>query len=84
MAEPMTFAQTIRDIVRRHGGLPTRLLQVLRDVQDRLTWLPSETLDQVAEELGLSPDKVRGVAEFYSFLYTSPRGSYDILFSDNI
>ncbi|HCB14340.1 MAG TPA: NADP oxidoreductase, partial [Gammaproteobacteria bacterium] len=28
--------------------------------------------------------KVRSVAEFYSFLYTTPRGRYDILFSDNI
>ena len=84
MAKPMTFAQTVRDIVRRHGGLPTRLLQILREVQDHLTWLPSEALEQVAEELGLSPDKVRGVAKFYSFLYTDPRGSYDILFSDNI
>ena len=84
MAEPMTFAQTVRDIVRRHGGLSTRLLQILREVQDHLTWLPSEALEQVAEELGLSPDKVRRVAEFYSFLYTNPRGSYDILFSDNI
>jgi [NiFe] hydrogenase diaphorase moiety large subunit len=84
MAEPMTFAQTVRDIVRRHGGLSTRLLQILREVQDHLTWLPSEALEQVAEELGLSPDKVRGVAKFYSFLYTDPRGSYDILFSDNI
>jgi len=80
----MTFAQTVRDIVRRHGGLSTRLLQILREVQDHLTWLPSEALEQVAEELGLSPDKVRRVAEFYSFLYTDPRGSYDILFSDNI
>ncbi|MCB1824675.1 MAG: NAD(P)H-dependent oxidoreductase subunit E, partial [Candidatus Competibacteraceae bacterium] len=80
----MTFAQTVRDIVRRHGGLPTRLLQILREVQDHLTWLPSEALEQVAEELGLSSDKVRGVAEFYSFLYTDPRGCYDILFSDNI
>ncbi len=84
MAEPMMFAQTVRDIVRCHGGLPTRLLQILREVQDHLTWLPSEALEQVAEELGLSPDKVRGVAKFYSFLYTDPRGSYDILFSDNI
>ena len=84
MAEPMTFVQTVHDIARRHGGLPTRLLQVLREVQDHLTWLTPETLEQVAEELGLSADKVRGVAEFYSFLYTDPRGSYDILFSDNI
>ena len=84
MAEPDTLTQTVHDIVQRHGGMPTRLLQILRDVQDRLTWLAPETLECVAEELGISPVKVRGVAEFYSFLYTAPRGSYDILFSDNI
>ena len=84
MAESSTLAQTIREIVQRHGGMSTRLLQILREVQDHFTWLPPETLDQVAGELGVSPDKVRGVAEFYSFLYTEPRGSYDILFSDNI
>ena len=84
MAESDTLTQTVHDIVQRHGGMPTRLLQILRDVQDRLTWLAPETLECVAEELGISPVKVRGVAEFYSFLYTAPRGSYDILFSDNI
>ncbi len=84
MAESDTLTQTVHDIVQRHGGMPTRLLQILRDVQDRLTWLAPETLERVAEELGISPVKVRGVAEFYSFLYTAPRGSYDILFSDNI
>lgn len=75
---------TVRDIIQRHSGLSTRLLQILRDVQDQLTWLSPETLDWVAEELGISPHKVRSVAEFYSFLYTAPRGCYDILFSDNI
>ncbi len=84
MAESSVLALTVRDIVQRHDGLPTRLLQILREVQDSLTWLSSATLNQVAEELGISPDKVRNVAEFYSFLYTEPRGSYDILFSDNI
>ncbi|HAS86443.1 MAG TPA: NADP oxidoreductase, partial [Candidatus Competibacteraceae bacterium] len=84
MAESSTLAQTIRDIVQRHQKLPTRLLQILREVQDRLTWLSTEAINVVAEELGISPAKVRSVAEFYSFLYTAPRGSYDILFSDNI
>ncbi|MDG4551406.1 MAG: NAD(P)H-dependent oxidoreductase subunit E [Candidatus Contendobacter sp.] len=84
MAESDILTQTIHEIVQRHGGAPTRLLQILRDVQDRLTWLSPETMDRVAEELDLSPIKVRGVAEFYSFLYTAPRGSYDVLFSDNI
>ncbi|MDS4057464.1 MAG: NAD(P)H-dependent oxidoreductase subunit E, partial [Candidatus Contendobacter sp.] len=84
MAESDALTQTVCEIVQGHGGMPTRLLQILRDVQDRLTWLSPETLNRVAEELHISPVKVRGVAEFYSFLYTAPRGSYDILFSDNI
>ena len=84
MAEPDELIQTVHDIVQRHGGLPTRLLQILRDVQDCLTWLSPEALERVAEALDISPVKVRSVAEFYSFLYTAPRGSYDILFSDNI
>ncbi|HRZ22540.1 MAG TPA: NAD(P)H-dependent oxidoreductase subunit E [Candidatus Contendobacter sp.] len=84
MAEPDALIQTVHDIVQRHGGLPTRLLQILRDVQDCLTWLSPEALERVAQELDISPVKVHSVAEFYSFLYTAPRGSYDILFSDNI
>ncbi|HRC71896.1 MAG TPA: NAD(P)H-dependent oxidoreductase subunit E, partial [Candidatus Competibacter sp.] len=84
MTESSVFVQKIRDIVQRHQKLPTRLLQILREVQDSLTWLSAEAITTVAEELGISPDKVRNVAEFYSFLYTEPRGSYDILISDNI
>jgi [NiFe] hydrogenase diaphorase moiety large subunit len=84
MAEPDALTRTVHEIVERHGGMPTRLLQILREVQDSLTWLSPETLDAVAGELGVPPNKVRSVAEFYSFLYTAPRGSYDILFSDNI
>ncbi len=84
MVESSMLTETIRDIVQHHSGMPTRLLQILRDVQDRLTWLSPETLERVAEELSISPNKVRSVAEFYSFLYTTPRGRYDILFSDNI
>ena len=83
-SESRTPTERVRDIIQRHSGLSTRLLQILRDVQDQLTWLSPETLDWVAEELGISPHKVRSVAEFYSFLYTAPRGCYDILFSDNI
>ena len=82
--EASVLVQTIRDIVQRHQKSPTRLLQILREVQDSLTWLSADAISAVAEALGISPDKVRGVAEFYSFLYTEPRGSYDILISDNI
>ena len=84
MTDSSVLVQQIRDIVQRHQKLPTRLLQILREVQDSLTWLSLDAINAVAEELGISPDKVRNVAEFYSFLYTEPRGSYDLLISDNI
>ena len=45
MAEPDALIQTVHDIVQRHGGMPTRLLQILREAQDSLTWLSPETLD---------------------------------------
>ncbi|HCB14339.1 MAG TPA: hypothetical protein DEP36_12340, partial [Gammaproteobacteria bacterium] len=64
MVESSMLTETIRDIVQHHSGMPTRLLQILRDVQDRLTWLSPETLERVAEELSISPNKVRSVAEF--------------------
>ena len=34
--------------------------------------------------LGVPRTKIEGVAGFYSFFYTQPRGKYRILFSDNI
>jgi protein-histidine pros-kinase len=37
----------VRDIVQRHGALPTRLLQILREIQDDLRWLPAEALEPV-------------------------------------
>jgi [NiFe] hydrogenase diaphorase moiety large subunit len=84
MAESSTLAQTIHDIVQRHQSMSTRLLQILREVQDSLTWLSPAALECVAEELGMAASQVGRVAAFYSFLYTEPHGSYDILFSDNI
>lgn len=61
--EASVLVQTIRDIVQRHQKSPTRLLQILREVQDSLTWLSADAISAVAEALGISPDKVRGVAE---------------------
>jgi [NiFe] hydrogenase diaphorase moiety large subunit len=43
--EPSTLGQTVSEIVQRHGNLPTRLLQILREVQDSLTWLSPEAMD---------------------------------------
>ena len=71
-------------IAGRWAHDPARLLQVLREVQEDCGYVPPRALMLVARDLRLSYSRVAGVASFYSFLYTEPRGSYRVLFSDNI
>ena len=60
------------------------MLQILREVQEACDWIPPEAIDRMQVTLGVPRTKIEGVAGFYSFLYTQPRGKYRILFSDNI
>jgi [NiFe] hydrogenase diaphorase moiety large subunit len=70
--------------IERHGDDPGHLLQILREVQEACDWIPPEAIDRVERRLHLPRTKIEGVAGFYSFLYTRPRGKYRVLFSDNI
>lgn len=71
-------------VLARHGAQPQALLQILRELQDLLGWLPREALLQVAGALGLTLAQVEGVAGFYRFLHTRPVGAYRVLFSNNV
>jgi len=71
-------------LLARHQFAPHRLVQILREIQVQLHWLPREVLIQVAQALHLSLAHVEGVASFYHFLHTEPVGDYRVLFSDNI
>jgi [NiFe] hydrogenase diaphorase moiety large subunit len=66
------------------GREPTQLLQVLRETQESLGYLPPGALERVSDALGVSIARVRGVVAFYSFLYAEPQGEYRVLFSDNV
>jgi [NiFe] hydrogenase diaphorase moiety large subunit len=71
-------------IVARHGDDATRLVQMLRDVQDALHWIPPLAIDELAERLGLPRARIEGVAGFYAFLHTDAPCRYRVLFSDNV
>jgi [NiFe] hydrogenase diaphorase moiety large subunit len=80
----LEIEQAVTGAMDRLGDEPSRLLQVLIDVQDRLGYLPPASISAVATALGLPRSRVEGVAGFYSFLHLEPVGEYRILFSDNI
>ncbi len=74
----------ITTLCARHGNQPQALLQVLREVQLELQHIPAEAARLVAQQLGQPLSRVLGVVGFYAFLSTTPRGRYEVLFSDNI
>src|SRR5512141_467516 len=74
----------VRAVASRWRHDPAHLLQVLREVQEDCGYVPPHAITLVARFLRLPYSRVSGVASFYSFLATEPRGEYRILFSDNI
>ncbi|MCU0976543.1 MAG: NAD(P)H-dependent oxidoreductase subunit E [Steroidobacteraceae bacterium] len=77
-------ATALERALARWGREPVRLLQVLREVQEALGWLPPPALTAVSRALGVPLAQVRGVVAFYSFLHAEPRGEYRLLFSDDV
>ncbi len=76
--------QALIEIIETNGRDPTRLLQVLWRAQDIYDWISPQVFAIVGREMSIPPARIEAVAEFYSFLYTQPRGQYRILFADNI
>ena len=78
------IASAVDSVIDRYHGDPGNLLQILREVQEACDWIAPEAIDRIERRLRLPRTKIEGVAGFYAFLYTRPRGKYRVLFSDNI
>ncbi len=77
-------AAVVQQVVERHQGDPTRMVQILREIQEACDWISPEAIDCLQAALKVPRAQIESVAGFYSFFYTQPRGLYRILFSDNI
>jgi [NiFe] hydrogenase diaphorase moiety large subunit len=71
-------------ILGRHGHDASNLLQILRELQDCIGYLPADSITYLADKLAIPRVRIESVASFYSFLNLRPRGEYRVLFSDNI
>jgi [NiFe] hydrogenase diaphorase moiety large subunit len=77
-------AGVVDRVVARHRRDPSNMVQILREIQEACDWISPEAIDRLQEVLGVPRTKIEGVAGFYAFFYTAPRGKYRVLFSDNI
>ncbi|MCL2725301.1 MAG: NAD(P)H-dependent oxidoreductase subunit E [Polyangiaceae bacterium] len=76
--------EVLEPILERYSRNPRHLMQILRETQERLDFIPAWAVDHLAEALALARTQVQAVIDFYAFFYGSPRGKYRVLFSDNV
>jgi [NiFe] hydrogenase diaphorase moiety large subunit len=78
------FPTDLENLLELHAQDPSRLLQILREIQEIQGWIEPEVVDALAERLHLPRARIEGVIGFYSFLHAKPAGQFRLLFSDNI
>lgn len=68
----------IDQIINKHQGKPSSLIQVLMEIQEEKHWLPRETLVKVSEKLGVPLSRVLRIASFYKTFSLTPKGRHEI------
>ncbi len=68
----------IDEIIDRHQGKVSSLIQVLLEIQSENHWLPKEALQRVSEKLQVPLTRVRHIATFYKTFSLTPKGRHEI------
>jgi NADH-quinone oxidoreductase subunit E len=70
--------QRIDQLIDKHHGEPSSLIQILLDIQAENHWLPPEALDRVAERLQVPMTRIQHIATFYKAFSVVPKGRHEI------
>ena len=70
--------ERIDQIIDKHHGEPSSLIQVLLEIQADSHWLPKEALERVAERLQVPMTRIQHIATFYKAFSLVPKGRHEI------
>ena len=68
----------IDQIIDRHQGDPSSLIQVLLEVQKENHWLPKESLMKISEKLQVPLSRTLHIASFYKAFSFVPNGRHEV------
>ncbi len=68
----------IDEIINKHQGDSSSLIQVLLEIQNENHWLPKEILEKVSQKLDVPLSKVQHTATFYKALNVIPEGHHEV------
>ena len=70
--------ERIDQIIDKHQGEASSLIQVLLEIQCENRWLPKEALERVSEKLQVPLTRIQHIATFYKAFSMVPKGRHEI------
>jgi len=68
----------IDQIIDKHNGEASSLIQVLLEIQSENHWLPKEALERVSEKLQVPLNRIQHIVTFYKAFSLVPKGRHEI------
>ena len=68
----------IDQIIDKHQGDASSLIQILLDIQSEHHWLPKETLERIGEKVQVPLTRIQHIATFYKAFSLVPKGRHEI------
>ena len=66
----------VDELVQRTGRGPEAAIPLLQGVQNRLGWLPRETMERICDRTEITPAQIHGVSTFYMQFRHRPVGEH--------
>ncbi len=74
----------IPDIIDRYGNDPSRLMDILLDIQEEIGYIPEEINQKIADEVGISKAELVETISFYHFFSNKPLGKYNVYLNNSV
>lgn len=68
----------IDQIIAKHHGEASSLIQILLEIQSENHWLPKEALERVGEKLQVPSTRIQHIATFYKAFSLVPKGRHKV------
>ena len=70
--------ERIDQIIDKHQGEASSLIQVLLEIQSENHWLPKEALERISEKLQVPLTRIQHIVTFYKAFSLVPKGRHEI------
>jgi NADH-quinone oxidoreductase subunit E len=68
----------VEEVITSFGSEPSRVIQMLQDIQSKYRYIPREAVAQLSETLDIPEPHIYHIATFYKAFSLEPRGKHEI------